>query len=236
MLIHHLGHRDPSTPYAFSQDDIAEFGALAMSANGAESADFFKSMLAKGHRLDTLFVHLLAPTARYLGELWDQDRCDFVDVTIGVARLQEILAFFESARQTPIVDDHHRALLITRPEEKHFFGLDMVAKLMRAAGWDVVVGKGLSAADNILTAKKNWFGVIGITLSGDAGIKDVGRTIETIRRTSRNRKIGVMVGGPAFTGNPDLAVRVGADAVADDGPAAVILAKKLLLEQFLKKK
>ena len=36
-------------------------------------------------------VDLLAPAARLLGEYWEDDRCDFVDVTMGLWRLQEVV-------------------------------------------------------------------------------------------------------------------------------------------------
>lgn len=234
LTAHKVDRANKPSVRSFGADEIAEFGALAMSADHTRAATYFEKLRARGHDLDTLFVHLLAPTARHLGELWDQDRCDFIDVTIGVARLQELLAIFGSTATIPIVDHHHRALLITRPDEKHMFGVDMVAKLMGGAGWDVSLGKGLSLAANIATVHKAWFGVVGVTLSATAGVEDVGRTITAIRRASRNRKIGVMVGGPAFLGRPGLAIQVGADAVADDAPAAVVLAKKLLLAQFVK--
>jgi methanogenic corrinoid protein MtbC1 len=38
---------------------------------------------------------------------------------------------------------------------------------------------------------------------------------------SRNRHIGVLVGGPLFTQNPDWVARVGADATAHDALHAV---------------
>ena len=37
-----------------------------------------------------------------------------------------------------------------------------------------------------------------------------------------------MIGGSAVTRQPDLVLRVGADGTAANGPAAVVLAKKLL--------
>ncbi len=229
LLIHQNARVAIDDARTFTPDEIAEFGKLTMAADNAAALAYFDRMRARGHSLDTLFVNLLAPTARHLGELWDRDLCDFIDVAIGVARLQELLTIFGAAEDVPLIDLRHRAYLVSTPGEKHLFGVDMVAKLMRGAGWDVTIGKGLSPTENAREVARDWYGVFGMTLSGDAGLQEVGRTIDAVRRSSLNRRIGVMVGGPAFTGHPDLAIQVGADAVADDAPAAVILAAKLLL-------
>jgi len=46
--------------------------------------------------------------------------------------------------------------------------------------------------------------------------------------------IGIMVGGPVFTANPELALEVGADSTAINAPTAVLLAQKLFDEVVLK--
>ena len=229
LLIHQNARATIDSVRAFAPEEIAEFGKLTFGADSAAAGVYFEKMRARGHSIDTLFVDLLAPTARHLGELWDRDLCDFIDVTLGVARLQELLTIFGAAEDIPLIDLRHRAYLVSTPSEKHLFGVDMVAKLMRGAGWEVTIGKGLSPRENASEVAHDWYGVFGMTLSADAGLQDVARTIEAVRRASLNPRIGVMVGGPAFNGHPDLAIQVGADAVADDAPAAVILATKLLL-------
>ena len=212
-------------------EEIEEFGALAMSADADGAMGYFEQMRAAGYSLETLFVHFLAPTARHLGELWDQDRCDFVDVTLGVARLQELLDMFGSNLPRRAVDLRHRSLLTATASEKHMLGVDMVAAFMRSAGWDVTLEKGRGTDEIAHLVATEWVGVFGMTLSAETGLDTVARTVEGVRRASANRSISVIVGGPAFTKAPALVAQVGADAVASDAPTAVILAKKLLLLQ-----
>jgi methanogenic corrinoid protein MtbC1 len=227
QLIHHKLRREP-TLAAPAPNEIVEFGALTIGFDETAPIAYFEKMRAKGYSLETLFVDFLAPTARHLGELWDQDRCDFIDVTLGVARLQQLLALFGSAEDIPVHDIQQRALLISAPSEKHLFGVDIVAKFMRGAGWDVTVEKGLDVDQNVAAVSTEWFGVAGVTLSAESGLDEVARIITAIRRASMNRSIGVMVGGPVFAHDPALVAKVGADAAAADAPTAVILAKKLL--------
>lgn len=209
--------------------EIAEFGELVMAPDIAKASLYFDDMRAKGHSLDTLFVHFLEPAARHLGELWNQDRCDFVDVTIGVAHMQELLAVFGAKDNIPSRDAYHRALLLTTPTEKHIFGVDMVGRFMREAGWDVSIEPNLPIKESADLAARDWYGVVGLTLSNDKGLEAAAKIIEAVKRTSKNKSVPVMVGGPVFTHNPELAIQIGADAAAADAPTAVVLAKKLLL-------
>ena len=130
-----------------------------------------------------------------------------------------------------MADMRQRAFLVTTPAEKHSFGLDIVASVMRAAGWDLHIEKNITAAQCAAEVAEQWFGVVGVALSVESELETVARTIKEIRLSSFNQSVAVIVGGPVFTANPDLAVQVGADATAADAPTAAILAKKLLLRQ-----
>ena len=107
----------------------------------------------------------------------------------------------------------------------------MVANFMRNAGWAVSVGVGLGVKESSALVAREWFGVVGVTLSAPTGLEAAAAAISAIRRSSVNRAIGVMAGGPVFTQRPELALQVGADAAAVDAPTAVLLAKRLLLAQ-----
>ena len=216
---------------AFTKEEVSEFGKLTMVPDSLSARAYFEKMRSRGHSIDTLFTHLLAPTARRLGEFWDQDLCDFIDVAIGVDLLQELLTWFGTFDDVPLLDLQHRVLLVTAPGDKHLFGINMVGKLMRAAGWDVTIAKGPSVSEIGAIVEDQWYAVVGFALSDNSGIEGIARGIDEMRRLSRNPHIRVMVGGPAFTAQAAMAIQVGADGVADDAPAAVILAKKLLLAQ-----
>lgn len=227
---HNIGSCD--APGAFDSDEIEEFGALAIGADSAAAAAYFAKMRARGHSLETLFVGLFAQTARRLGELWEEDLCDFVDVTLGVARMQELMCAYGGEEERTPADIRQRALLATLPGEKHVFGLDMVAVFMRGASWDVWVQRDFGAHVVEDLVSNEWFGVVGFALSAESGLDALARVIETVRRGSLNAAVSVIVGGPLFSRAPDLVCQVGADGTASDAATATILAKKLLLGQL----
>ena len=215
-------------PATLTAEQVAQFANLVLEPEMLTAQAAFQELLAKGHATDALFLHLLAPAAALLGRLWDEDLCDFTEVTTGVARLQMLLSSFEpQARRLP-EEDHRHVLMMAAPGEQHTFGLALVEQFLRDAGWHVTSGLGSSAEEIGELIALHGFEVIGLTLSCESRLEALSQAIRGVRAASQSRTVGVMVGGPAFLARPELVERVGADASAVDAPTTVLLAQRLL--------
>ncbi len=210
-----------------SNTDIDGLADIVMGPDLEASAAYVMLLRDRGLSLDTLFLDLLEPTARRLGEMWDQDECDFIDMTIGVGRLQQLLAIFNDTHTVPGLDIRRKILMAITPGNQHTFGVRMVEKFLLAAAWHVTTDLSGKAEDIVALVQDNWFAVAGLTAGSDRQIDGLTKTIAEIRKHSKNRLIGIMVGGPMFMADPQLAVQVGADATARDAPTAVLVAQKL---------
>lgn len=208
--------------------DIDELAKLVVGPDNSDAFDFMLRLKDRGISLDSLHTELLEPTARHLGELWNEDRIDFVDVTLGVARLQRLVHVFEGLDQIPDYDEKRRVLLACAPGEQHSLGSSIVQKFLRAAGWHVWTCATPRMEDVADLAAQEWFGVVGFSLSSDLHREGLAEAIARVRELSLNPRVGIMVGGSAISRHPEWVDEVGADGTAANGPAAVILAKKLL--------
>jgi methanogenic corrinoid protein MtbC1 len=227
----HQQWRVPAFPVEYDAQVITEFARLVILPDGGEATEFFLRERDSGMSVAALVETLLAPTARRLDKLWFEDECDFVDVTLGVTRLRSLLKTnlrVVNGQSTP----GRSALLISGPRERHFFGLEIIAAFLASSGWETVLGLGLSAAENAHAAETQWFAVLGVTVSEEAHLEDAARSIEAVRRRSINPAISVMVGGWALRGRPDLVAQIGGDAMADDGPGALLLANRFYVDQI----
>ena len=115
------------------------------------------------------------------------------------------------------------------PGEQHTFGIAMVAEFFRRAGWAVRSGPKTSQQDLLGTVRAEWFAVVGISVGSETRLEALTKSIRSVRRASRNKSIGVMVGGPLLVQHPEIAAFVGADATAVDGRQAVAQAQSLLV-------
>ncbi len=81
--------------------DISGLADIVLGSDLEAAAAYVTVLRDRGLSMESLFIELLEPTARYLGEMWHRDECDFVDVTLGVARLQKLLAVFNDTHTEP---------------------------------------------------------------------------------------------------------------------------------------
>jgi methanogenic corrinoid protein MtbC1 len=229
LFHHNLSATDAER--AFSRREIVDFSAILIDDDGGAVEQYLQKMRDDGHSEEALFLGLMSEAARHLGAQWEDDSRTFIDVTIGVARLQRVLCDFNAAFATAITDGHQRVLLCTLAGERHDFGLDMVACFMRHAAWDVDLQKECKAQDVANAVARERFAIVGLTLSAGSGLEALCRAIQAARAASLNPAIGVLVGGSLFRANPGLVAQVGADAMATDAASARMLAKRLYLRQ-----
>ena len=210
-----------------SREDISALADIVLGSDLEAAAAYVLVLRDRGLSMDALFVELLEPTARRLGEMWDQDECDFIDVTLGVARLQKLLAIFNNSHAIPDLDMRRHVLMAMAPGDQHSFGVTMVERFLSAAGWRVQTELTASVDEIGAITRDEWFAVAGLTAGSERQLPSMTSTISQIRSESKNPSIGIMVGGPMFTANPTLALDVGADMTAPNAPAAVLVAQKL---------
>jgi MerR family transcriptional regulator, light-induced transcriptional regulator len=218
--------------------EVAEFAQIILAGNIAEACASIDAMRSAGQSLEQIYLDLIEPTARRLGDLWNADVCDFVVVTVGVLRLQQVLHEFALAfrRESEPREHGHRALLVPASGEKgcfgHLmfgtFGLVMAAEFLRRDGWDAYIDSSASAEEAAALVRREWFDIIEMSLSSEGHLAELAAGIRQIRRASRNRAIGVIVSGPVFRNHPEMVTSVGADAAATDGRQAALQADSLM--------
>lgn len=208
--------------------NVTELARLVLSPDEREAAAYVASLRESGICVELLFSELLEPAARLLGECWERDELDFIDVTLGVARLQALLSVFNSTHAVVAMGDCRSVLMMTVPGEQHSFGVAMVEQSLEAGGWHVTSEREVTLENLARLVSREWFAVAGIALSNERNLDKVGAAIAAIRKHSCNRAIGIMVGGSMFGADAGLAGELGADGTAASGPTAVVLAQKLL--------
>ncbi len=211
--------------------DVEALAGLAIRHEVTAAMAFIDTLRARGSSLDDIFLKLLAPAARHLGELWEADVRDFAEVTMGLATLQQILRALSPSFSGDVdaVAPGHSVLLIPARGETHTFGVHMLEQFFRRAGWDVDIGLSGEHVEFARLVARKHIDIVGFSLSCETGLADLAADIKVMRRKSVNRAIGVMVGGPAFLNHPERVAQVGADGTGADGPLAVTAANKFVL-------
>lgn len=223
---------------------IAEFATLVLSSNVSIAVAYIDVQRENGLSLESVYIDLLSPTARHLGYLWDNDLCDFTEVTAGLWRLQQLLHELSPAFQGKLANKVgsqyptglskpkvvRRALLIPAPGDQHTFGLFIVSEFFRRADWDVCGELPTTAEQMINTVREEYFDMVGFSVGSELKLEELKFAIRAVRLESRNENVTVMVGGAVFAAHPEYVKLVGADMTAADGRDAVNAAENLVAQ------
>ncbi|MFN3862762.1 MAG: B12-binding domain-containing protein [Erythrobacter sp.] len=231
-----IAHQDGDNPLkarrgrAIAPEDAADFAMLPLRLEAAGLLEEVDAFIAEGSSVETICLDLLAPAARMLGEMWDRDECDFIDVTMGLWRLQEVMR--EIAARSPAelssLDVPRSALFAPMPGDHHNFGTMMIEEVFARAGWHSEALAKPDRRELLDRLSQRPFDLVGLTLARDCPSGALSNLIAAMRSASVNPRIAVLIGGRMINENPGLVQEVGADGTAVDALAALDVAEALV--------
>lgn len=211
--------------------DVSELTRLILEHDQGVARSYVDTLHAQGMGVERLYIELLAPSARMMGEMWQADIADFTEVTEGLFRLRQLFhdlapAFeIEGGRQSLLKGN---VLLAPAPGEQHTFGLLVVEEFLRRTGLACRSSTPKSTKDLTRLVREEHYDVVGLTASCDVHLDSVASSVKAIRKASCNKSVTVLVGGSMFTDNPALVTLVDADGTARDGRDAALQLRNFL--------
>lgn len=232
LMAHNAGGPDAdcTRPGLIDGAQINRFAMLPLRLEAAGLLDEIDALIERGASVEAICIELLAPAARRLGEMWDRDECDFIDVTMGLWRLQEVMR--EISARSPAAflpyPEQRSALFSPIPGDIHNFGSLMIEEVFARAGWQseaLVKPERRELLDRVAHTP---FDIIGLTLTRDCPSSALGNLIRAIRSVSANPHVAVIVGGRVVNENPSIVAEAGADGTGHDALSALELAEQLV--------
>lgn len=213
-----------------TQDEASRFALLPLRLEAASLLEEVDAFINKGASVETICLDLLAPAARKLGEMWESDECDFLDVTMGLWRLQEVMREVAARSPATLGEMHlpHTALFSPMPGDHHNFGTLMIEEVFARGGWRSEALVKPERRELLDRLARQPFDLVGLTLARDCPSAALGNLIKAVRNVSANPHIVVLVGGRMIIENPGVVVEVGADGTGADALAALELANALV--------
>lgn len=231
MLMAHVGTTSSIAPGtgAITQEDLDAFAPLAVTLEAHELLAEVQALIGRGLSVERIFIDLLAPTARRLGDEWTADRLDFLDVTMALWRLQEVLREIAAGSPAPLRFGPKRSALFTPfPGDQHSFGAAMIDETFARGGWDTELLIEPSRGTVLRHLASRDYDLVGLTVSCDCHIAPLPMFVAAVRSVSRNPNVRILLGGRVLFDDPDLARRAGADGTAGSALDALALANRIL--------
>lgn len=182
---------------------------------------FISDLMAAGVTAEEVILTHTVNTARHLGELWSRNKISFVDVTIGVARLQETVRKLSGRHPITLPRGRRPNILLCLPDgEDHGFGLMVAAAEFEILGCRVTLSIGQISKEIMNLYKSQTFDMVGFSLSSNRRARAVAQLVKTLRTAPKSTPI-VLGGGLAQTPNAKLQAELGVDYLSPDAKSAL---------------
>ena len=213
------------------QEQLRAFTDLCLLGSAEEAIGHIDRLIKdEGVPHEDIFLGLIAPAARSLGVLWEEDEMDFTQVTLGLMRLQQITHHigyeYQDGPQNP--GPLRRIMLASAPGSQHILGLAIVSEFFRKDGWQVVVEIAPSQVELCHAVQNEWFDLVGLSVGLVEQIEGLSDLIRRVKKASRNPETPVLLGGPAFVGKEFNAQDFGANSICVDPRQGLNMAATLV--------
>lgn len=209
-------------------EDVLELVPVAVDAPAHLLLEKVEAVMQRGVTAEEVFVDLLAPVARALGEDWKEDRLDFVQVSMALWRLQEVLRHIAASAPRAEAAAARSALFAPMPGDQHSFGPAIVQECFTLAGWDAEMLAEDGTQPLIAAVADRYYDLLGLTVACDCHSDRLASLIKALRSVSRNPNLCIMIGGRLVDEQPQLVGQVGADGTAPTAVKAVDVAERLV--------
>lgn len=205
--------------------EIAALCEALLSEDRQAAPEFVLAAQARGIGLQVLWLSYLAPAAARLGEMWDQDRVSFLQVTVAVSRIYGLMRGLRRGQPVPVLTAGRTATFVSVPGDDHTLGVAMAAELLRNKGWDIhlLVGLGQNRLVDALTQSRPH--LLGISVNGRRMMPALARLLVALRLSLPETRI--LVCGQIEPEDVDLIGVSGADSVALGFEAAAVELQRL---------
>lgn len=201
------------TPFSSSHSEALGKACVAADASHAET--YIKSMLAQGYDIESLYLDAIPQAARLFHDWWADDDIDFIQVTQGIFRLEQLIyglsAEFVMGGSQQNAGSQLNALLVKPPGSHHSLGLLILSQYFKRYGWQVFSANQFTVEDMLSAVRSEWVDLIGMSVSEDKHIPEIKKLIARVRQICSNPHVQIMVGGPLLRSREDLVELLGAD-------------------------
>lgn len=212
-VLERVARQSPLQPAARAPArEIDDLCAALLSDDRQAASEFVLHAQARGIGQDVLCLSYLAVAAAKLGEMWEEDRVSFLQVTVAVGRIYALMRSLRRSMPVPLLAEGRVATFVSVPGEDHTLGVAMAAELLRTKGWDIQLLVGLGhnrLVDELASAKPR---LLGISTSGKRSLASLTRLLVAARLSMP--AVRILVCGHVDPSDVDLIAVSGADSVA----------------------
>ena len=197
-----------------SMAQIDEFCDALVSPNENDAAKMMDDVRDHGGSLELIYLGYLAGAARRMGERWENDTANFVDVTLATGRIYSIMRGLSKlfGPKTPL--PKRKAIFASVPGETHSLGISMATDMLEQRGWEIDLLVDRSHEDLLTAIQAADHTIVGLSASKSESIVPLARLCVALRISTPH--VFIMVGGHLTTLETDIGTLIDVDLTTND--------------------
>lgn len=201
-------------------DAVNALAAIVLGSQHEQARGYVQERLDQNISLEDIYLHCIAPAARCLKQLWEDDERDFAQVTLGLWRLQQLLRDFGGGfRREAAKPNGRRVLLALGPGAAQdlpfrLFSLVLSSEFFCRDGWQSWIEPESTGNEIIALVRSEWFDVIEVLIGNEKRLDATAKRIHAIRSESLNRSACIAIAGLSANAPSELVASLGGDVVA----------------------
>ncbi|HVY64591.1 MAG TPA: cobalamin-dependent protein [Gammaproteobacteria bacterium] len=200
--------------------------AACLEGTPERAIDLVLTEIERGLAPGAAYADVLLPAQREVGHLWHVGDVSIAEEHLVSETTRDLMATIV-ANYAPGGTPRRTLIAASVAGNAHDLGLRAAADLFRLDGWRCLfLGANVPAAELARAADAFGADLVLLNATLDTHLKPLADAIATLRRSAPRCRI--LVGGRAFDGVPELAVKLGADAFAASIDAAVTTGNALV--------
>ncbi len=200
-----------------------------ISLNVANATDIATKALAAGVIPIDLITHGIRAALDIIGEKFSTGDCFLPELMLAGRAADAAVAIIEPAMLASgnTAEKLGKVVIATVKDDLHDIGKNIVALMLRSAGFDVIdLGCDNTKEEIFAAAEENKADIVGLSTLMTTSMGEIPEFVEFLKSEGVRDKYKVLVGGAPL--NPQFAVDSGCDGFAADASKCVEMAKELM--------
>lgn len=205
--------------------DMKALGDAVIRGDQEAALQLTKAAISEGVSPETILNEGLIAGMNAIGVRFKNNEVYIPEVLIAARAMKSAMAVLEPKLVEAGVEPVGKAVIGTVQGDLHDIGKNLVAMMLKGAGFDVIdLGVDIAAAKFVAKAKETNAKIVGMSALLTTTMPSMEKTVKAVKDAGLTVK--TMIGGAPVT--QDYADKIGADGYAPDAASAVDLAKSLI--------
>jgi len=211
----------------FDVTNLNEISNAIIEGEGDVALDLTKKAIDADIPANEILDKGVIPGLQKVGDLFGKGEYFLPELIVSGEAATNALELLEPILSKGGAPSRGKFAIGTVEGDVHSIGKNIVIMMLKGNGWDVTdLGVDVSPEEFCSAVENGDFQIIGLSSLLTMTMPNSAKTIESLKAAGLRDKVKVMVGGAPVT--QEWADKIGADAYAKDGPAAVKVAAALL--------